>query len=331
MAPFVVGRSPWEGDAIRAELYWQGLWQFRPALGNAAWAGIDTALWDLCGQSCQEPLYHLLGGLRRSEATYFYYLAQAAPEAIAAECRSAVAAGYEIFYLKVGLDLERELEMVAAVRAAIGSCRLRLDANGVWTLDQARQSISRFAVYDIDFFEQPVRWFPLEAMAALRRDGVVPIAVNEGLWSEQEAYDRIRARVADVLCFGPQWVGSLGAFHRLAYVADLEGMRICKHTHGELGIAAAACHHAVLTLANGVDGHQQTAKMIEHDVVRERLPVRDGPRWGVPDGVGLGVEIDEDALEEAAERFRVDGQFLPYDRSSIGRTFEPPESRAIGQ
>jgi glucarate dehydratase len=333
MAPFVVGRSPWEGDAIRAELYWQGLWQFRPALGNAAWAGIDTALWDLCGQSCQEPLYHLLGGLRRSEATYFYYLSEGDPEAIAAECRSAVAAGYETFYLKVGRDLERELEMVAAVRAAIGSRRLRLDANGVWTLDEARRSIARFAEYDIDFFEQPVRWFPLDAMAALRRDAVVPIAANEGLWSEQEAYDRIRAGVADVLCFGPQWVGSLASFHRLAYVADLEGMRICKHTHGELGIAAVACHHAVLTLANAVEGHQQTAAMIEHDVVRERLPLRDGPRWGVPHGVGLGVEVDEDALAEAAERFRVDGQFLPYDRGSIGRTLEPseipPPSRAM--
>jgi L-alanine-DL-glutamate epimerase-like enolase superfamily enzyme len=323
MAPFVVGRSPWEADAIRAELYWQGLWQFRPALGNAAWAGIDTALWDLCGESCQEPLYHLLGGLRRDEATYFYYLTRAEPEAMALECRSAIAAGFETFYLKVGLDLERDLEMVAAVRDAIGSLRLRLDANGVWTLDDARRNIGRFAEYDIDFFEQPVRWFPLDAMTALRRDGVVRIAVNEGLWSEQEAYERIRAGVADVVCFSPQWVGSLGAFRRLAYVADLEGMRVCKHSHGELGIAAAACHHAVLTLPNAVEGHQQTATMIEYDIVRERLPLCDGPRWGVPQGAGLGVEVDEDALEDAAERYRIEGQFLPYDRGATGRTLEP--------
>jgi L-alanine-DL-glutamate epimerase-like enolase superfamily enzyme len=189
----------------------------------------------------------------------------------------------------------------------------------------------RLAEHDIDFVEQPVRETPLGHLGELRHRSPIAVCSNEGLWSEADAYARIRAREADVFCLSPSWVGSLGAFSRLAYVAELEGLKICKHTHGELGIAAAACHHAVLTLANGVDGHQQTAKMIEHDVVRERLPVRDGPRWGVPDGVGLGVEIDEDALEEAAERFRVDGQFLPYDRSSIGRTFEPPESRAIGQ
>ena len=55
MAPFVLGRSPWEAEAIRAELYWQGLGSsVRPILGNAAWAGIDTALWDICGKSCKE-------------------------------------------------------------------------------------------------------------------------------------------------------------------------------------------------------------------------------------------------------------------------------------
>ena len=119
MAPFVLGRSPWEAEAIRAELYWQGLWQFRPAIGNAAWAGIDTALWDICGQSCKEPLYHLLGGLRRSEATYFYYLSQGDPDQIAQECRDALAAGFETFYLKVGIDFERELEMIRVARAVL--------------------------------------------------------------------------------------------------------------------------------------------------------------------------------------------------------------------
>ena len=163
MAPFVLGRSPWEAEAIRAELYWQGLWQFRPAIGNAAWAGIDTALWDICGQSCKEPLYHLLGGLRRSEATYFYYLSQGDPDQIAQECRDALAAGFETFYLKVGIDFERELEMIRVAPVVLASRRLRLDANGAWTLDEARRNIGRLAEFDIDFFEQPVRWFPLDA------------------------------------------------------------------------------------------------------------------------------------------------------------------------
>ena len=50
----------------------------------------------------------------------------------------------------------------------------------------------------------------------------------------------IRSRCADVLCFGPYWVGTLRRFMTLAHVAHLDGLLVCKHTHGELGIAAAA-------------------------------------------------------------------------------------------
>src|SRR4029077_14924467 len=126
----------------------------------------------------------------------------------------------------------------------------------------------------------------------------VPMAVcaNEGLWSEADAYARIRARQADVYCFSPYWVGGLGAFARLAHVAHLEGLQVCKHTHGELGLAAAAAQHLLLTLPNVVEGHQQTAHVIAGGLLPEPLPITAGPRWGVPDGVGLGVEVDADAV-----------------------------------
>ena len=51
MAPFVVGRDPWNGDAMRADAFSFGLWQFRARTGNFAWAGIDMALADICGKA----------------------------------------------------------------------------------------------------------------------------------------------------------------------------------------------------------------------------------------------------------------------------------------
>src|SRR5207247_415064 len=83
-------------------------------------------------------------------------------------------------------------------------------------------------------------------------------------------------------------------------LVDYEGLQVCKHTHGELGLAAAAGHHVVLTLPNGVEGHQQTAHLIEHDVLMEPIPIASGPRWGPIEAPGLGVEIDEDAVAEGA-------------------------------
>jgi glucarate dehydratase len=320
MSPFVIGRDPWNRDAIRRDLFTHGLWQFRTGTGNFAWAGIDMALWDICGRACGRPIWRLLGGLMQSEATYFYYLARGSADELAGQVADGLRAGFEVFYLKVGIDDARDLEMVRAVREALGTGpRLRLDANGTWTVPQAVRNLRALVEYGIDFVEQPVRDHPVGQLGHVRDRVAVPVCANEGLWSEADAYARIRARDADVYCFSPYWIGSIGGFHRLAWTAEYEGLLVCKHTHGELGLAAAASHHVVLTLPNGVEGHQQTAYLMQHDVLRDPIPIASGPTWGVIDGPGLGVEVDEDSVAEAAARYRTDGQYLPWQPDQIAK------------
>lgn len=320
MAPLVVGRDPWNRDAIRRDLFTHGLWQFRAGTGNFAWAGIDMALWDICGRACGQPIWRLLGGLQQPEVTYFYYLARGRPESLAAQVEDGLRAGFEVFYLKVGLDDDEDLEQVATVREALGSRpRLRLDVNGTWTVPQARRNLRALEQYGIDFVEQPVRDHPVGQLGELRSSVETTVCANEGLWSEADAYARIRARDADVYCFSPYWVGSIGSFHRLAWVAAFEGLLVCKHTHGELGLAAAACQHVLLTLPNGVEGHQQTAYLLEHDVLAEPIPLTTGPRWGAIDGAGLGVEVDEGVVAEAAARYQAEGQYLPWQDFHIAK------------
>jgi L-alanine-DL-glutamate epimerase-like enolase superfamily enzyme len=178
--------------------------------------------------------------------------------------------------------------------------------------------LRRLAEHDVDFCEQPVRDHPVGQLAEVRARVPVAVCANEGLWSEADAYARIVARQADVYCFSPYWVGSLAAFQRLAHVAHLEGLQVCKHTHGELGLAAAAAQHLLLTLPNVVDGNQQTAHVMAGDVLAAPLPIASGPRWGVPDGPGLGVDVDPDALRDAARRYEREGQYLPYQREQLG-------------
>jgi L-alanine-DL-glutamate epimerase-like enolase superfamily enzyme len=320
MAPMVLGRDPWNRDAIRRDLFTHGLWQFRTGTGNFAWAGIDMALWDIVGRACGEPVWRLLGGLQQREATYFYYLAGGPRESLEEQAQDGLRAGFDVFYLKVGIDDAEDLESVSAVREALGpGPRLRLDANGAWSVPQALRNLRTLAELDIDFVEQPVRDHPPAQLAELRSRLPMAVCANEGLWSEAEAYARIRARVADVYCFSAHWVGSIASFQRLSWLAHYEGLQVCKHTHGELGLAAAAAHHVVLTLPNGVDGHQQTAYMLEGDVLAEPLPIASGPRWGAIDGAGLGVEVDEDAVAEAAERYRAEGQYLPWQHYQLAK------------
>jgi L-alanine-DL-glutamate epimerase-like enolase superfamily enzyme len=320
MAPFVIGRDPWNRDAMRRDAFTHGLWQFRAGTGNFAWAGIDIACWDICGRACGEPLWRLLGGLHRSEATYFYYLSRGTPGSLAAQATEGLAAGFEVFYLKVGLGDVADLEAVATVRNALGpGPRLRVDANGSWTLPQADRNLRAFEEHDIDFVEQPVRDHPIGQLAALRTRTTTPVCANEGLWSEAEAYARIRARQADVYCFSPYWVGSIAGFQRLAWVAEFEALQVCKHTHGELGIAAAAAHHVVLTLPNAIEGHQQTAHLLQHDILAAPIPITTGPRWGSINAPGLGVEVDPIAVAEAAARYSADGQYRPWQRDQLAK------------
>ena len=204
MAPFVIGRDPWNREAMRRDAFTHGLWQFRSGTGNFAWAGIDMALWDICGRVCGQPLWRLLGGLQEKEATYFYYLSRGSREALETQVQDGLAAGFEVFYLKVGLDDADDLEAVTAVRQALGPRpRLRLDANGAWSVPQALRNLRAFAEHDIDFVEQPVREHPLGQLGEIRARAATAVCANEGLWSEAEAYARIRAREADVYCLSP--------------------------------------------------------------------------------------------------------------------------------
>ena len=120
---------------------------------------------------------------------------------------------------------------------------------------------------------------PIELMLDLKRRVDVPLCVNEGLWREADAYRIIESRCGDYLCFSSYWVGSLRRFQSLCHAAQAKGWQVCKHTHGELGLAAAAGQHVMLTLLNACDGHQQTAQLMADDILTEPLPIASAARW----------------------------------------------------
>src|SRR5262245_6318563 len=320
MTPFVLGRSPWESEAIRAELWHKGIWSFRKPTASFAYAGIDMALWDLCGKACGQPLYNLLGGKVRERVNYFYYLAQGSSSDLAKQCRDGIDKGFHVFYLKVGIDIEAEMEMVRTVRDVIGDKgKIRLDANGSWKVNEAVRNLTRLDAYRIDFIEQPVSQDPVTNMQEVRSRVPMAVCTNEGLWTVDDAYRHITHRTADVFCLSSYWVGSLLQFQRLCHVAHCEGLQIVKHTHGELGIAAAVAHHVLLTLPNVVDGNQQTAHMMQDDILTEPIPITFRPDWGVPQGTGSCVVVDEQKVARYHEVYRERGQFLPYDTKFIGQ------------
>jgi L-alanine-DL-glutamate epimerase-like enolase superfamily enzyme len=301
-------------DAIARDVFVAGAWQFQAMTGNFAFAGIDMALWDLCAKACGQPLYRLFGGTVRETVDYFYYLRWSTPEAVAEQCRDGVERGYTVFYLKVGVDAAAEAAMLAAVRRTIGPERkIRIDANQAWTVPEAAGLLADWhQKFDLDFVEAPVPIDPPELMLDLKRRVPVPLCVNEGLWREADAWRIIDSRCGDFLCFSSYWVGSLRRFQSLCHAAGAKGWQVCKHTHGELGLAAAAGQHMMLTLHNACDGHQQTAQFMADDILSEPLPIATGPRWGRIEAPGLGVEVDEAKLARYHQAYLDQGEFPPY-------------------
>jgi len=319
MKPFVVGHDPWSSEFIRLELWHRGLWSWRQHTACFAYPGVDMALWDICGKAAGLPLYKLFGGKVRDRANYFFYCSQGSPEHIVEQARDGVNMGFHVFYLKVGLDIAAEIEMVRALRKTVGpAAKIRLDANGAWSVNEAVRNLARLDEFCIDFIEQPVVQDPLSNMQEVRARCGMAVSANEGLWTPEDAMRQMLGRTADVYCFSPYFTGSMAQFHRLCWFAHYQGLKICRHTHGELGITAQACHHLLLTLPNVVNGNQQTAHMMTDNIVEHTIPITHGPDWGVPDKPGIGVDIDESKLARYHELYEKQGQFPPYDPALLG-------------
>src|SRR5437762_11857287 len=314
MAPLIIGRSPWDKEAMHRDLGIYAVWAFQPMTGNFAFAGIDMALWDLCGKACGQPLYRMLGGAMRETVDYFYYMEWGTPKEIEQQCKDGVARGYQAYYIKVGVDEQKEEAMLEALRGAIGpEGKLRIDVNQAWTIPQATRLLKRWHQrYDIDFVEAPVPIDPVENMHDLRKRVDVPFCVNEGLWREADAYRIIKSRCGDYICYSVYWLGSIWRWHALNQISHMEGWRVIKHTHGELGLTAAACQHVMLAAPNAALGSQQTSQVMEDDILTERIPIVDGPTWGRIEGPGLGVDVDEDKLARFHESYLNFGEFPTY-------------------
>ncbi len=320
MTPIVLGRSPWERAAITQDIYVAGGWQFQPMTGNFAFAGIDMALWDLCGKAAGQPIVNLLGGPLRQSVDYFYYLNRGTPDAIAEQVRDGLARGYGVFYLKVGVDGAAEERMLEAVRATAPAAKIRIDANQAWAVPDAVHWLRRWdAAFGIDFAEAPVPIHPEALMAEVKARSGVALCVNEGLWTVPDAMRAVESRCGDYLCFSTYWVGTVARFQVICEAAAFRGWRICKHTHGEFGLAAALGQHLMLAMPAVCDGNQQTAQVMEDDILTAPVPIAEGPRWGLITGPGLGVEVDEEKVARYHDAYLRLGEYPVY-----GSRFERP-------
>jgi len=221
---------------------WVPLWERLHEAGSGgvttiAMAGLDLALWDAAGRAAQAPIADLIGARRASVAVYGSGVNRHYPlDELVAQARRWAEAGYSLVKLKVGgRGLAEDVDRVAAVREAIGAgVGLAIDANQLWTLEQAERAIGELSRFVLRWIEEPLRADDLLGHAELRSRVDVPVAMGENLHTVYRFREAMELGAADIVQPNVIRVGGITPFLGIAQVAEAAGIPVYPHLLPEL-------------------------------------------------------------------------------------------------
>ena len=253
----------------------------RRAVLPQAVAAIDLALWDLAGRRAQTPIWRLLGADSAPAVEVNYTISAADRSGAAGQAAEARQQGYRCLKAKVGIG--DDAGRLAAIRAAAGpDVAIRIDANGIWTVDEARAALDSVRPVVIELCEEPVQGLDETAQLAELTD--IPLALDEST-AAPGALDR---RVCDAVCLKITRCGGISGLVQAAGRARSAGydVYLASTLDGPLGIAAAlqaaavispdrACGLATLGLFDGRPDLMSA--------VNGRIEVPGAPGLGAPD------------------------------------------------
>jgi muconate cycloisomerase len=274
----------------------------RALMGNTgAHSAVEMALLDLAGRATKTQVINLVGGMKRRQVAPMWLLGNATPDKDIAEARAKQAEGFDFFKLKIGVKpLHREIAAAHAMRAALPDTPLCADANCGLTPTLARRYLDGTRKAGLMFVEQPLAYDDLKGLAALTRGSKVPLGADEGIHSlaDIEAHARAGAGGVSLKLIKLGGLANAIAAANLCRKLGLKVNVAAKIAESSIGTAAAV---ALACAVPAVDwGVSLTNFYLAEDIVRRPLAISGGA-VALPDGLGLGIEVDEDAVE----RFRV--------------------------
>ena len=302
-------------------------------VGQAAFTAVETALWDIKGKALGVPVYELLGGKYRDEIKLYCdthggeSLGQApsrdptdvyTPESYARAAREVVDEGFEA--LKFDLDvltrrdvdtaarrldneaIEHKVSLVEAVREEVGyDVDLGMDLHWNFTVETAVRLSKRLEPYDLAWIEDPVHPEKLEAQRQVREKVSTPILTGEQVHGALGFKNLLREELLDVAAPDVTHCGGLGPMRDIAKLCDLYGVPVSPHNvSSPVGTVAGAHVSASIPNFFCMEYHAREVPWWDDLVSRtgERGPVLEGGYVDVPEGPGLGVELDPDVVED---------------------------------
>ena len=314
IAPWLIGEDPLRTDHLWQSVYARLRDHGQKGVVIQGLSGIDIALWDIKGKHFGVPVHRLLGGPLRTEvrayATGLYRRKSGDPgKYLAEEAASYVAEGFGAVKLKVGFGIEEDAAMARAVRAAIGrDVALMVDGNHAYDAVAAIRLGRMIEELDIGWFEEPVLPEDIAGYRAVKAAITIPVAGGECEFTRFGFRDLLASRAIDIVQPDTCAAGGLSECKKIADMAEAFSVRYNPHVWGT-GIAIAAS----LQLLAVLPSHTPTSlapvePMLEFD--RTEHPIRQsilvtpiehiGGVVRVPEGPGLGIEVDRKALARFA-------------------------------
>lgn len=303
-------------DPLNSEALWQRMWGGLYRLNGFARgiSAVDQALWDIKGKKAGLPLYSLLGG-KAQEALVAYATApmlRPDVDTLVTDVERLQSYGFRIAKLVIGHGRAGDIDMIQEVHQRVaGKIELSMDANGGYDLPDAIAVGKAAAPLGMLWFEEPLPWYDIHGLSELTRRIDVPTAgfqEEATIWRLREylEHDALAAYNVSV-----EIAGGVTVSQKMSAIIQAWGKRFIPHGFGP-PIAFAAMLHVAIAYPNcgpiefpvpdrSVDDPRQWITAA-HVANRGELAVDEGGFVRPPDRPGLGVELDEEALEDLVVR-----------------------------
>lgn len=260
---------------------------------------IDLALHDLKAKIVGLSVADLLGGAFRHKIPLSRSISVGSDEEIIKAAKEFTHSGYRLLTLKGTKDWRANIKTFEKVREAIDeTIELEIDPNQAWTAKGTLEVDRALSKYNLACIEQPCLWWDLEAMQYVTQNAHTPIAADESLLSPADAMRIVRMRAADILNLKLAKSGGIDATLRIVHIAQSAGLECNVGSKHPLGVGAAALLHFAASVPGCGEfiGYGSALERFEADIIKEKIIIENGCAL-LPEGIGFGVTLDEDALK----------------------------------
>lgn len=316
LGSYLRGRNPDEIEDIWQVLYRGGFYRGGPVLMSAI-AGIDQALWDLKGKRYGLSVHQLLGGKVRDRIQVYSWVGGDQPVEVASAAKERQSQGYQsvkmnacakLHYIDSPAKVSEIVERIGSVREAVGNdFGIAVDFHGRVHRAMAKILVSELDPFRLMFIEEPVLSEHLEALIEVARHTTTPIALGERLYSRWDYKRFLQAGVVDIIQPDVSHAGGISETHKICTMAEAYDTAVALHCPlGPITLAASlqldGCVPNAFVQEQSLGIHYNIGGEASDYVMDPSVFKYADGYVAIPQGAGLGIEINEAAVREASKR-----------------------------